>query len=284
MPESRRASAFEPGKRRQARNLRAAQTKLDAGKPVAVTVWPWTRWIGAPADLITPTRLVVPALANATVLMSVYAGLAGLIWGVFDGGITLSSLLARHSGTLRQAADTGALLAARRTDAVWRTCFPLLVPPTTPDGIGLILLDSNADTHFSFTNALGLLSTQQVLDTEAMLDAWPRAGFVIGMHHHLVEYPGATSALSIRIGTALINGSRVVRRLARHADRIVVMHGHRHVDWSGHCGAVRIVSAPSAVMGADDRSPSSFHIQHLQVVESWLALLAPERVDLPPVR
>ncbi|MBQ8105791.1 MAG: FAD-dependent oxidoreductase, partial [Afipia sp.] len=33
--------------------------------------------------------------------------------------------------------------------------FPLALPPDREDGLGVILLNSNADTHFSFTNALG---------------------------------------------------------------------------------------------------------------------------------
>jgi hypothetical protein len=199
-------------------------------------------------------------------------------------GLTLGDMTSRHLESLRAAANFGGWRAARRTDEAWRACFPLLLPPATPDGLGVILLDSNADTHFSFTNALGLLSAQQALAMEKMLADWPQASFVVAMHHHLVEYPGATSALSIRIGTALINGSWVVRQLARHAGRIVVLHGHRHVDWLGRCGAVRIVSAPSAVMGADDSQPSYFHIQRLQVDAGRLALLASERVELPPAR
>jgi hypothetical protein len=34
------------------------------------------------------------------------------------------------------------------------------------------------------------------------------------------------------------------------------MHGHRHIDWIGACGAIKIVSAPSPVMGAADDAPS----------------------------
>ena len=35
------------------------------------------------------------------------------------------------------------------------------------DGLGILLLDSNADTHFSFTNALGLITTDQVRALES---------------------------------------------------------------------------------------------------------------------
>ena len=33
--------------------------------------------------------------------------------------------------------------------------FPMVKPPNTEDGLGIIILNSNAETHFSFTNALG---------------------------------------------------------------------------------------------------------------------------------
>ena len=38
------------------------------------------------------------------------------------------------------------------------------------------------------------------------------------------------------------------------------MHGHRHIDWIGTCGKLKIVSAPSPVMGATDAATTYFHI------------------------
>jgi len=37
--------------------------------------------------------------------------------------------------------------------------------------------------------------------------------------------------------------------LKPYASRVVVMHGHRHIDWIGSCGRLKIISAPSPVMG-----------------------------------
>ena len=56
---------------------------------------------------------------------------------------------------------------------------------------------------------------------------------------------------SERIGTALVNGSWFQRVLKPYAERIVVMHGHRHVDWIGACGELKVVSAPSPVMAPE---------------------------------
>ena len=164
---------------------------------------------------------------------------------------------------------------------VWARIFPLVLPPQTEDGLGIMLLNSNAETHFSFTNALGLISSEQVKGIDIAMAQYPRARWLIALHHHPVEYPRATKALSERIGTALINGSWFVRRLRRSAGRVALMHGHRHVDWIGECGGLLIISAPSPVMSATDDLPSYFYIQTFtDGPHGRLRILAPERVTI----
>jgi hypothetical protein len=88
-------------------------------------------------------------------------------------------------------------------------------------------------------------------------------------------------AFSERVGTALVNGSWFVRKLGAFAGRVVVMHGHRHIDWIGACGGLRIISAPSSVMGATDDAPTHFHIHALATTsDGQLHLLVPERVEI----
>ena len=88
-------------------------------------------------------------------------------------------------------------------------------------------------------------------------------------------------AFSERIGTALINGSWFVRRLEALADRAVVMHGHRHIDWIGACGRMKIISAPSPVMDATDDAATDFYIHTLAAgPDGRLGLLPPERVEI----
>ena len=82
--------------------------------------------------------------------------------------------------------------------------------------------------------------------------SFPRRRWIVALHHHLVEYPRPAAAFSERIGTALINGTWFVRQLQALGGQAVTMHAHRHVDWIGECGGVRIVSAPSPVMEATD--------------------------------
>jgi hypothetical protein len=110
--------------------------------------------------------------------------------------------------------------------------------PDKDDGIGIILLNSNADTHFSFTNALGMVSAEQMRAVDIACATYPSACWVIALHHHVREYPWAAKTLSERIGTALINGNWFVRSLQKLAGRAILMHGHRHIDWIGECAGL----------------------------------------------
>jgi hypothetical protein len=90
------------------------------------------------------------------------------------------------------------------------------------------------------------------------------------------------SAFSERVGTALINGSWFVRKLKPLSGRAIVMHGHRHIDWIGACGDLKIVSAPSPIMGVRDDEPTHFYIHTLAAgSDGRLDLLSPQRVDIP---
>ena len=60
-------------------------------------------------------------------------------------------------------ADRGGLAAARTgCRSCGRAASRWSLPPAAPDGLGVIVLNSNAETHFSFTNALGLVSAEQM--------------------------------------------------------------------------------------------------------------------------
>ena len=157
----------------------------------------------------------------------------------------------------------------------------MILPPAQADGLGIAILNSNAETHFSFTNALGIVSTEQARRLATAVEQFPRARWIIALHHHLVEYPLSVAAFSERIGTALINGSWFIRKIKSLAPRAIVMHGHRHIDWIGTCGRLRIVSAPSPVMGATDEAPTYFLIHTLTAgADGQVCLLPPERVDI----
>jgi hypothetical protein len=197
-------------------------------------------------------------------------------------GQTLSEAVAPHAAAIAAFADAGGWRGQGALGRLWADIFPMVLPPATDDGLGVMLLNSNAETHFSFTNALGLVSRDDALGIREAARQWPRARWILALHHHLVEYPQPAPSLSERIGTALLNGTWFVRELKPLGRRIIAMHGHRHVDWIGRCGALRIVSAPSPVMGGRDDKPTRFHIHRLAPsAEGGLDLLQPETVDLP---
>src|SRR5262249_49177299 len=138
-----------------------------------------------------------------------------------------------------------------------------------------------------FTNALGLIAVEQAQALLAIAKRLPRARWIIALHHHLIEYPKPAKYFSERIGTALINGTWFVRELQSLGAKVVVMHGHRHVDWIGACGPLRIISAPSPVMApvmdATDK-PGHFYIHKLGLGgDGRLCLLMPDRVEVDRV-
>ncbi len=196
-------------------------------------------------------------------------------------GGALAAALAPHRRAIEAFMDEGRPVFSRELSDLWTKAFPLALPPEGEEGLGIVLLNSNADTHFSFTNALGMISLDQAQAIQSVMAHYPRAHWIVGLHHHVVEYPRPATAMSERIGTALINGAWFVRWMQSLAGRVVVMHGHRHIDWFGQCGALRIVSAPSPVMTRPDGGPPHFYIHRLAVgADGQLKLLRPERIEV----
>jgi len=194
---------------------------------------------------------------------------------------TLNEALALQRSSIAAFMESGGVRRAARLRGVFDDHFPMILLPETEEGLGIALLNSNAETHFSFTNALGMISTQRSRRLAAALAAYPQACWIIALHHHLIEYPMPDVEFSERVGTALVNGSWFVRKLAPFAARTVVMHGHRHIDWIGACGGLKIVSAPSPVLEGPDCTPAHFYIHTLATGrDGQLRLLAPERVDI----
>jgi hypothetical protein len=197
---------------------------------------------------------------------------------VVDGGF-LTEALAPHAAGMAAFADSGSPRRLSRALAeVWDAVYPMVLPPATPDGLGIIILNSNAETHFSFTNALGVVSSAQAKRIRVAAELYPQACWIVALHHHLIEYPQKANALSMRIGTALVNGSLMIRQLQRLAGRAVIMHGHRHTDWIGQCGRLLIVSAPSPVMAP---GAPYFYVHSLAIgPDAQLKLRRAERVEV----
>ncbi len=197
---------------------------------------------------------------------------------------TLNEALAPYRQRIADFAKRGGLRRSARLGGIFDDQFPMILPPRTEDGLGVAVLNSNAQTHFSFTNALGYVSAEQARRLATAIGGYPRARWIIALHHHLIEYPMPVVAFSERVGTALVNGSWFIRKLKPIADCVVIMHGHRHIDWIGACGAMKIISGPSPVMGAADDAATHLYVHTLAAgPDGQLRLLAPERVEIAGV-
>jgi hypothetical protein len=241
-------------------------------------------------DRANPARLDLPFSPGKRLrqmrTLSAMAALQGdRVRVVGDSGTltaTLNEALAPYRVRIAAFAERGGLRRAAALRGLFEDQFPMVLPPEQEDGLGVAILNSNAETHFSFTNALGFVSVEQAHRLAAAIGNFPKARWIIALHHHLVEYPMPITNLAKRIGTALVNGSWFVRKLEPFATRVVVMHGHRHIDWIGACGDLKIVSAPSPIMGVRDDEPTHFYIHTLAVgSDGRLDLLPPHRVDIP---
>ena len=241
-------------------------------------------------DRANPARLDLPTSPNKRLrklrVLSAMTTVQGERVRVVDRvrgqlGATLASTLEPHFKQMATFADIGRPWVSKRLAELWTSVFPMVLPPDADDGLGIILLDSNADTHFSFTNALGMISVDQARGLEIACAQYPHACWIIVVHHHVVEYPRPARALSERVGTALINGNWFLRRLKPLAGRMVFMHGHRHIDWIGECGGMPILSAPSPVMEATDDVPTYFYIHTLAIgADRRLRLLRAQRITI----
>jgi 3',5'-cyclic AMP phosphodiesterase CpdA len=186
-----------------------------------------------------------------------------------------------RAALLRALLQRGTLRGRREMAKVWDAIFPLVERPRTKDGPGVILLNSNARTHFSLTNAVGVVSPSQLRALELVLRGNPQHAWIILLHHHVVEYPVASIGLRDRVGLSLVNAPAVLAAITPNASRILVLHGHRHRDWIGACGDVVLCSAPSATLGAEggDKHNGCFHIHSLAVgAGGSMRLTATERV------
>jgi predicted MPP superfamily phosphohydrolase len=241
-------------------------------------------------DRANPARLDLPLSIGKRLrqmrTLSAMAAVQGNRVRVFDRGSrrfarTLNEALAPQRSSIAAFMEGGGLRRAARLRGLFDELFPMILPPDTEDGLGIAILNSNDEAHFSFTNALGMISLQQARRLTAAAGAYPRARWIIALHHHLIEYPMPGVAFSERVGTALVNGSWFVRKLASFGVRTVIMHGHRHIDWIGTCGGLKIVSAPSPVLEGPDGAPAHFYIHSLAAgPDGQLRLLAPERVEI----
>ena len=188
----------------------------------------------------------------------------------------------KRAELLSELAQCGSARGRSEVKKVWETIFPLVEPGDgkTP---GLILLNSNARSHFSLTNAIGVIDRSQLRALRLIFRSCPAHAWLVLLHHQVVEYPITSIGLRDRIGLALINAPDVLAAIKPHAHRTLVLHGHRHRDWIGMCGGVVLCSAPSTALGAynGEMYRGSFHIHDLDTgIGGSVRLITTERVKV----
>ena len=180
---------------------------------------------------------------------------------------------------LRALAERGTLRGRWELAKVWDAIFPLVEPATNPEGYGIILLDSNARSNFSLTNAVGVVNPAQLRALKSVLRS-SHSAWLILLHHQVVEYPVLGISLSDRVGLALMNAPDVLAAITLHGSRILVLHGHRHVDWIGSTGNTVLCSAPSVTLGPE-KYRGRFTIHEFAVgTNGSIRLTANERVQI----
>ncbi|MGO4830871.1 metallophosphoesterase, partial [Rhizobiaceae sp. 2RAB30] len=133
-------------------------------------------------DRANPARMELPMSPNIKLrqirALSAMAAVQGdrahvMDWPESSLGSTLAEAVAPHAAAMERFADVARPRLFRRFDELWASVFPMVLPPSEADGLGIILLNSNTDTHFSFTNALGVISAEEVKGIDLMRRRYP---------------------------------------------------------------------------------------------------------------
>lgn len=186
----------------------------------------------------------------------------------------------RLAALARDGAFRGRLLVSR----LWRDIFPLVVPPGLDGRPGIVLLNSCTDSHMALTNGIGAIEPRQLRALRRVMAGFGTAKWLVALHHQVTEYAAFGIPLKERFGLSLINAPELLASIADHARRTVVLHGHRHRNWIGACGDLKLCSAPSATLGAHDSKYASglFHLHAIAFDDAdRIAVTATETVVVP---
>ena len=134
-------------------------------------------------DRTNPARLDLPfspikALRKMRALsaMAAVQGERVTASGAEKPGSTLFEALESRRAAIEDFAANGGFQRSGELARLWQEIFPLILPPDREDGLGVAILNSNADTNFSFTNALELMAVRQAIRLTETFDRFPRPG------------------------------------------------------------------------------------------------------------
>ena len=153
---------------------------------------------------------------------------------------------------------------------LWRDLFPMVVPPGADGRPGVILLNSCTDSHMALTNGIGAIEPRQLQALERLLERHGEAKWLVALHHQVTEYAEFGIPLKERFGLSLINAPDLLASIGKRARQAVVLHGHRHRNWVGTCGDLKLCSVPSSTLGAHDAKygPGLFHLHEIALDEA----------------
>ena len=144
--------------------------------------------------------------------------------------------------------------------------FPIFVLIDKKRNIGAILINSCAATHLSITNAFGYLGQRQLIKLRKFLKEHSNWSFFVLLHHDICLFEGIKSTRGDDAATVLANRGELLLILRKYRNRLVVLHGHRHIDANGEIAEIQVFSARSASLGGhDDSKKAGFRILNFEV-------------------
>lgn len=164
-----------------------------------------------------------------------------------------------------------------------RGAFPLYYKIT--DEFGAIIFDSCWPTSTSASNAYGWIDFQQTKTLTKILKKNKSHKFLLLLHHQLVNFDGISTEPISDATTFLINSSDILRRTKKDQKRLIVAHGHRHIDAIGKYQELLVVSARSAALDCEGcnidqerGTPAGFRVLDINVEENTIDLVHHELV------
>ena len=195
-------------------------------------------------------------------------------------GKTLAEFLEPHLNKMVRFADEAKPLLSYALPELWAKVFPLFFPrarKTASASSCSTRMPTRISLHQRARHGVGRAGARHRDRDQAI----SRACWIIA----LITTPWISAARegAVRAHRHGADQRQLVRaKDAALAGKVILMHGHRHIDWIGHCAGLVVVSAPSPVMEVTDEKPTAFYIHTLAIgTDGRLKLLTPSASRCP---